>query len=163
MNKKDFIEMMHSVQAPLKGMIEMVPDDKLDWAPAKGFMNIAQLLQHLSDNWSFLKMIAENKSGDVDMKAIEESMKLENLPSCTKAEALKAIEADLNNAISYIETNINDDDFFSKEITSPWGFKGEVWKAILMLREHQVNHKMQLHLYLKMLGLPVHTGTLYGM
>jgi hypothetical protein len=29
--------------------------------------------------------------------------------------------------------------------------------------EHQVSHKMQLHLYMKQLGLAVNTGTLYGM
>ena len=41
MNKSDFIGLMRRTQAPLKGMIEMVPEDKLDWAPGKGFMSIA--------------------------------------------------------------------------------------------------------------------------
>jgi hypothetical protein len=32
-----------------------------------------------------------------------------------------------------------------------------------MAQEHQVSHRMQLHLYLKLLGQPVNTSTLYGM
>jgi len=39
-------------------------------------------------------------------------------------------------------------------VTAPWGFKGEIWKGVLMAIEHQLNHKMQLHIYLKLLGLP---------
>jgi hypothetical protein len=31
-----------------------------------------------------------------------------------------------------------------------------------MAKGHQVNHEMQLHLYLKLLKLPVNTQTLYG-
>ncbi len=37
-----------------------------------------------------------------------------------------------------------------------------MWKAVLMAKDHQAHHKMQLHPYLKLLGLPVNTQTLYG-
>ena len=104
-----------------------------------------------------------NKWPTTDPKAMEEGMKLENMPGCSKAEALAAIEKDLNEAIKYIEKEISEEDFFSKVVAAPWGFEGEIWKAVLMVQSHILNHKMQLHLYLKLLGQPVHTGTLYGM
>jgi hypothetical protein len=72
------------------------------------------------------------------------------------------MEKDLNDAIDFIENEISDEDFFSKVVSAPWGFKGETWKAVLMANSHLLNHKMQLHLYLKLLGLPVNTQTLYG-
>jgi uncharacterized damage-inducible protein DinB len=161
-NKSDFIELMRRTQAPLKGMIEMVPEDKLDWAPGKGFMTIAQVLKHLSENWCLIEMMVTNKWPFKDPKEMEEGMKLENMPRCSKAEALQAIEKDLHDGIAYIEKEISEEVFFSKVVAAPWGFKGEIWKAVLMAQSHVLNHKMQLHLYLKLLGLPVHTGTLYG-
>jgi len=84
------------------------------------------------------------------------------MPTCSKSEALQAIEKDLNDAIDFIEKDISEEDFFSKVVSAPWGFKGEIRKAVLMAKDHLVNHKMQLHIYLKLLGQPVNTQTLYG-
>jgi uncharacterized damage-inducible protein DinB len=163
MNKQDFIEMMQKTQAPLKNMVEMIPDDKLDWAPGEGFMTVGQVIKHLSENWCVIKMMATNEWPFSSEEEVAEAMKLENMPSCTKAEALSAMERDLSGAVDFIEHEVSEEDFFNKEISAPWGFKGPVWKAALMTKEHQVNHKMQLHIYLKQLGLPVNTETLYGM
>ena len=163
MNKQDFIEMMQRTQAPLKNMVEMVPDDELDWAPGETFMTVGQVLKHLSENWCIIKMMVTNEWPVSSMEEMAEAMKLENMPSCTKAEALGAMEQDLSGAVEYIEKEISEEDFFNKEVSAPWGFKGQIWKAVLMSKDHQLNHKMQLHIYLKQLGLPVNTGTLYGM
>jgi hypothetical protein len=162
LKKSDFIEMMRRTRAPLKGMIEMVPDDKLDWAPDKNFMSTAQVLKHLSESWCVIKMMVTNQWPFNDFKEMEEALKLENMPGCSKAEALAAIETDLNDTIDFIEKEISDEDFFSTVVSAPWGFKGETWKAVLMAKDHLVNHKMQLHIYLKILGQPVNTQTLYG-
>lgn len=163
MNKKDFIEMMRKTQAPLKNMVEMIPDDKLDWAPGEGFMTVGQVLRHLSENWCIVKMMVTNEWPFSSMEEMAEAMKLENMPACTKAEAWTAMEKDLNDAVDYIENELSEEEFLSKKVSAPWGFTGEIWKAVLMAKEHQVNHKMQLHLYMKQLGLPVNTETLYGM
>jgi hypothetical protein len=160
--KSDFIELMRRTQTPLKGMIEMVPDNKLDWAPDKGFMSTAQVLKHLSESWCVIKAMVTNQWPFNDFKELQESLKLENMPGCSKAEALQAIEKDLNDTIDFIENEISDEDFFSKVVSAPWGFNGETWKAVLMAKDHLVNHKMQLHIYLKLLGQPVNTQTLYG-
>jgi len=142
----------------------MVPDDKLDWSPAAGFMTMGQLLKHLSSNWVFLKMMVTNQLPPADPNmTMEESMKQENLPRCSKSEAIAGMKDDLNNTVAFIENEITENDFFSKEISAPWGFKGKIWEGAQMMVEHQINHKMQLHIYLKLLGKPVHTGTLYGM
>ena len=162
MKKSDFIEMMRRTQAPLKDMIEMVPEDKLDWAPDKSFMSIAKVLKHLSENWVLIKIMVTNQWPFNDFEELQESLKLENMPTCSKSEALAAIEKDLNDAVDFIDKEISEEDFFSKVVSAPWGFKGEVWKAVLMAKDHQINHKMQLHIYLKLLGKPVNTQTLYG-
>ncbi|MFH2000122.1 MAG: DinB family protein [Planctomycetota bacterium] len=163
MNKTDFILDIRKTQAPLKAMVEMIPDDKLDWAPAKGFMSVGQVLKHLSENWCVIRMMITNEWPFSDAKEMEECMKLENMPACSKSEALEAMDKDLNDAVAYMEKEISDKDFFDRQVTAPWGFSGAIWQAVMMIKDHQLNHKMQLHLYLKLLGKPVHTGTLYGM
>jgi hypothetical protein len=126
-------------------------------------MTVGQVLKHLTENWCIIRMMITNEWPFSSPEEMAEAMKLENLPSCSKAEALTAMEKDLNEAVAYVEQEIPEEDFFTKEITAPWGFSGEIWKAVLMARKHQLNHKMQLHHYLKLLGCPVDTGTLYGM
>ena len=163
MKKEDFIKMMRKTQAPLEKMVEMVPDDKLDWAPAGNFMSVSQLLKHLSENWVIIKMMVKNEWPDMSPEQMEEAMKLENLPRCTKAEAITDMKKDLDDAIAFVEKEITEEDFFSKEIAAPWGFKGPIWQGVMMAKDHTMNHKMQLHLYLKLLGKPVDTSTLYGM
>jgi len=163
MQKSDFIDIINKTQAPLQAMVEMVPDDKLDWAPAEGFMSIGQVLKHLSENWCIVKMMVTNEWPFKNEEDMGEAMKLENMVSCSKSEALATMADDLKGAINYIENDLSDDDFFNKTVTAPWGFKGEICRAVLMANDHQLNHKMQLHIYLKQIGLPVHTGTLYGM
>lgn len=163
MNKQEFINIMHMTQAPLVNMVKMVPEDKLEWRPAENMMSMGQLLKHLSENWCIIRMMVTNDWPGMDLDKMEEMMKLENLPSCGKTEALEAMTKDLNDAVVFVEKEIGEEDFFTKEISAPWGFKGETWKGVLMARDHLNNHKMQLHVYLKILGLPVNTSTLYGM
>jgi len=160
--KKDFTDQMKQTHAPLAAMIRMVPDGRIDWAPGKGFMTVGQLIRHISENWCIVRMLVKAEWPFKSEQEMVEGMKLENIPSCSKAEALALSEKDLAEAVQFIEVEISEKDFFSKMVTAPWGFKGEVWKGVLMACEHFLNHKMQLHLYLKLLGLPVNTGTLYG-
>ncbi len=162
MKKQDFIEQMRAAQKPLMAMVEMIPDGKLDWAPAAGFMSVGQVILHLSENWSIIKMMVTNQWPFTSPEEMADAMKLENMKSCSKAEALAAMEKDLADATASIENEISEHDFFNTVVTAPWGFKGEIWKGVVMTRDHCLNHKMQLHIYLKMLGAPVHTGTLYG-
>ena len=124
---------------------------------------MANMTARVSDNWCVIRMKVTGEFPFAGPEAMEDAMKLANLPSCSKAEAVEAMAKDLAEGIAYVEKEISDEDFFSKVISAPWGFKGPIWKAVLLAKEHQVNHKMQLHIYMKQLGLPVNTETLYGM
>ena len=122
MNKQDFIEMMQKTQAPLKNMVEMIPDDKLDWAPGEGFMTVGNVLKHLAENWCIIKMMDTNEWRFSSMEEMAEAMKLENMLTCNKTKALSAMEKDLDDAVDYIEHEISEEDFLNKEISAPWGF-----------------------------------------
>jgi hypothetical protein len=162
MTKRDFLEIMQHTSAPLVKMLEMVPEAKLSWAPGPGFMSLGQLIQHIGQNWCLVKMMVTSEWPPVSPEQETEMMKLENLPSCSKQEAIAAATKDITEALAYIEREISDEAFFNQVVSTPWGFKGEIWKGVLMAQEHFLNHKMQLHLYLKMCEAPVNTVTLYG-
>jgi hypothetical protein len=161
--KADCVEMIKQTHAPWPGMLRLVPADKLSWAPAKQCMTVGHVIKHLADNWSLLRMLYTGEWPFGSPEEMENAMKLENLPSCSVAEALAASDKDLADAVAFLEREVSEKDFASRIVTAPWGFRGEFWKGAIMARDHFMNHKMQLHVYLKILGAPVHTGTLYGM
>lgn len=160
--KQDFVDVMRQTHAPLEKMLEMVPDTKLSWAPAAGFMTFGQLIKHVSENWCMVEMMVKNQFPPMSMEQMVEAMKVENIPSGSKHEAIEAAKKDLARAVEYLEREVTEEDFFGKVVNAPWGFSGEIWRALLMAQEHFLNHKMQLHLYLKLCGAAVNTGTLYG-
>jgi hypothetical protein len=138
----------------------MIPADKLDWKPGPTFMSFGQVICHLSDGLGGgLEMLLSNKWPS--MEEMEEGMKLENLPSCNPQEALSKLEKDrvtLREALA----GMSEEDFTNKVVSVPWGWKAKMERMGFGFLQHFTNHKVQLFTYLKLLGLPVDTQTLYG-
>jgi hypothetical protein len=59
---------------------------------------------------------------------------------------------------------MSEEDFQSRMIQLPWApVKIPAWALALMMADHLSVHRMQLFQYLRIMGLPVNTMTLYGM
>jgi len=84
----------------------------------------------------------------------------EKFTSCDAETALKKLDESYKIAKDALG-RLSEEDFRSKMVKAPWGEQGRMWEMLLSLLEHQINHKYQLFFYLKMLGLPVDTYTLY--
>ena len=82
------------------------------------------------------------------------------MPSCDVQEALAKLEKD-KGTLRDVLARFTEEDFAGKTFTTPWGWTGSLEKMSLDFRDHFVHHKMQLFLYLKLLGFPVNTETLY--
>jgi hypothetical protein len=144
---------------PAESLLKMVPADKLDWKPGSGFMSLGQLIYHLSGGIGpELRMVI---TGDwPNFAEMEESMKQGNLPACSVQEALERLEND-KTALKEVLAGVSEEDFANKIVSVPWGWKSTMERMALDFREHFINHKMQLFTYLKLLGFPVNTNTLY--
>ena len=59
-------------------------------------------------------------------------------------------------------TAVSPADFQARMVAVPWGPPMPMWRTCLGMAEHWVNHKYQLFFYLKLLGQPVNTMTLYA-
>jgi len=160
MTKNEYYEMVMGAFAPAATLVNMAPADKLDWRPGPTFMSLGQLIYHLSEGLGGALELTESEKWP-SMEEMEPGMKLENLPSCGVPEALDRLEKDkavLRRALD----SISEEEYTNKVVTVPWGWTAKIERMSLSFLEHFTNHKMQLFTYLKLLGAPVNTGTLYG-
>jgi len=158
--KNDFYECVMEAYRPAEALIRMVPADKLEWRPGAKFMSLGQLICHLGDGMGAEMRCLFTGQWPYTMEQMGEMMKLENYPSCTVAEAWKKLEKDKTVLREFLGS-ISEEDFTNKVVSTPWGMGGKMERMAISFREHFTNHKMQLFTYLKLLGLPVDTGTLY--
>jgi hypothetical protein len=151
--KDDFYLYALDAFRPAESMIKMVPSDKMDWKPAQNFMTMGELLCHLGDGIGTMLACLVNN----DWPQPEDQG---GMPSCNAEEALARLEKD-KSRLRDVLSSMTDEEFAEKIATTPWGANGKLEKMALDFREHFTNHKMQLFTYLKLLGLPVNTQTLY--
>jgi hypothetical protein len=160
MTKNDFSEMVLQSMGPAESLINMVPADKLGWRPGPNFMSTGQVLAHLSDGLG--GGLETTLSGKwPSMQEMESGMKLENMPSCGVHEALSKLEKDKAILRSTLDS-ISEEDFTHRVVSVPWGWTTKFEIIGVAFLGHFNNHKMQLFTYLKLLGLPVNSETLYG-
>ena len=161
MTKNEFYEVVIGNYGAVGKMIGMVPADKINWRPGPTFMSTGQVICHLSDGLGGgFEMMLSGKWPS--MEEMEVGMKLENLPSCSPQEALDKLEKD-KKILRQVLDGMSEEDFTNKVLSVPWGWKAKTERMAMSFLEHFTNHKMQLFTYLKLLGLPVNTETLYGM
>jgi hypothetical protein len=159
MKKDEFYQYAMDSFRPAESMLKMVPADKLDWKPGPSFMTMGQVICHLSEGiGTELRMLIANSWPKPE--EMSEAMKQGNMPSCNVQEALGKLEKD-KTTLREVLSGVSEEDFANKIVSVPWGWSGKLEKMALDFREHFVNHKMQLFTYLKLLGFPVNTETLY--
>jgi uncharacterized damage-inducible protein DinB len=153
--KEEFYQYALDSFRPAETMLKMVPADKLEWKPGPTFMTMGNLICHMSEGiGTELRMALTNSWPK------PEDMKQKEMPTCSVQEALDKLERD-KTTLREVLSSVSEEEFASKVISVPWGWKSPMEKMALDFREHFTNHKMQLFTYLKLLGFPVNTETLY--
>jgi uncharacterized damage-inducible protein DinB len=156
--KDEFFQYALDAYKPAAAMLKMIPADKLDWKPGPTFMSMGQLICHLGDGiGTELSMVMNNSFPKPEEMA--EAMK-QTPPTCNVQEALAKLEKD-KATLREVLAGVTEDEFAGKIVSVPWGWKFTIEMMALNFREHFTNHKMQLFTYLKLLGFPVNTETLY--
>jgi hypothetical protein len=160
MTKNDYYECVMDAYRPAANLIRMVPPDRLDWRPGPSFMSLGQLINHLTDPIGDGVRCLITNQWPFTPEEMEAGMKLEILPSCNIEQALERLEKD-KTGLREVLDSISEEDFAQRPVSAPWGWKGKLEIMAVLFREHFTNHKMQLFIYLKLLGLPVNTESLY--
>ena len=145
------------------GLMKMVPADKLNWRPSEtnNWMTVGQLLEHLTESTGApIQMFITGKFPAEISQGLPPAEKMPSAPSV--AVAMEKLEAD-RKLTAKLLADLPEQDFRNRMVAAPWGGPPlPLWMQLLSMVEHQVNHKAALFAYLKLLGLPVHTGHLYG-
>ncbi len=160
MTPKEFVEYGESIHRPSAKLISMASAGKLDWKPASGnYMNLGQLLHHLSMCPGGFVMAVNNAfpPSDAFQKFLQEDLKNTKTPEVAGRELSRGWD-EAKAALS----GLSQADFQVRMVAVPWGPPMPLWRTCLAMAEHWANHKYQLFFYLKLLGQPVNTMTLYA-
>jgi hypothetical protein len=157
------------------GMLDLVDEDALDWAPATGenWMTMGQLLRHLehacglmavcfvSGDWSVMAEFAADESKRDPETGLLPASAMS--PATSVADVRAAIEADKAKILGAI-AEAGEERLVNEESVAPWNpSPRSLGYNLLESVQHLATHKSQLFYYLKLQGKPVHTGTLWGM
>ena len=157
---KEFVGYAEAIHRPSAKLVSLAPATKLDWKPAPGtFMNLGQLLHHLSNCPGGLVMAVNNAfpPSDAFQKFVQEDLKNTKTPEVAARELSRGWD-EAKAALAAV----NPTDFQARMVSVPWGPPMPLWRTCLGMAEHWLNHKYQLFFYLKLLGQPVNTMTLYA-
>lgn len=152
MTKNDYAQYLGQITAPLPTLFSHVPADKLEWSPAGAkFMPLGALLRHLAACPGMISVIARNQFPDAESmkKLIAEN----DNQRATPQEAQALLQQNLEQAQSDLAA-LSEEDYKNVIVTAPFATL-PMWRMLLAGSEHLLNHKMQLYMYLKLLGRPV--------
>ena len=163
MTRKEYLNFIEGIYKAARGLIQITPEDKLDFKPKEGLMTIAQVLMHLTTCMGASLSPALNDSWpempEEDMLPPAEKMPKSNSP----AEALKAIDQDWELMKQELE-KITDGEFNQNKVNVPWmPFPMTITDYMMQAMQHLSNHRMQLYTWLKLSGEDLNTSHLYGM
>lgn len=170
MDTKGLAEYAEGVYHATAGLFDLVPEEKLDWRPSQenNWMTAGQLMLHLANatgicmkgfiTGEWPEMPEPEGGGDAMLPPAEA------LPTVTSvAEAKDKLEEDRKLTAALLD-DLSEEDFRGRVVTPPWDPRpSPLWKQLFMMVEHQISHKTTLFTYLKILGIDVNTGHLYGM
>ena len=163
----NWTELLHSeiedTYRATEGLMNLVDDDKLDWAPESGveWMSTRKLLRHLSDacGWCAANFVHDRwpqvmkgKAQDQPPTSVESVAEAKAELAKDKQRVLDAISAAGEEALA------------SRMVQAPWEpVARPLGQQVLQMVNHLNLHKSQLFYYLKLQGKPVNTWTLYGL
>ncbi|MCI0707577.1 MAG: DinB family protein [Ignavibacteriae bacterium] len=141
-------------------LFQQVPPDKIDWKPTETSFTAGQQMAHIVGAMGvYCGGFTKGEWGSATMR--ERFMMNRHTPSLNVEEACAQLKVQHAEFIRRVN-ELSEEDFAAGEIFAPQ-FNGKVprWRAALLFIEHHINHKAELFMYLKILGVKVHTGHLY--
>lgn len=160
MTPLQFISYAEQMLAPTVDLFTLVPDEKIDWKLTDGSFTCGQLMMHMGQALQF------NANGIKMNEWV--------LPSLRHIfVANRRIETgSVSGAIALYEQNAKyfldiframpEEEFLTAVINTPQFGPQEKWRYALFTVAHHLNHKTELFMYLKTMGIKVGTKELYG-
>jgi uncharacterized damage-inducible protein DinB len=159
MTLQDYLSYFNDVVQPTEQLYRLIPPDKLDWKPADNTFSLGQQIAHLS---GALGVYAHGiTKGEWGFKSMRERFVLNrHTPSMSVDEAVQLLNKNSAEFRSVVGS-LTEEEFSKGEVDSPQLGRVPRWRLGMLAVEHHINHKAELFMSLKFMGVSVNTGNLY--
>lgn len=156
---KDLARALRTVRANTLTAAREIPESKLEFSPAPGSRSIRQLLTHIAFGDSFMQFQKEGRTSfeGVDFGAFVAPIQAEEQKPRTKAELIALLDERGEATAAWMESL--SDDFLAEQFAMPPGATPTTktrFEMILGAKEHEMHHRAQLYLILRLLGQTPH-------
>jgi len=159
MTKAQYLLWFDDVVRPTEPTFRRVPADKLTWKLTASSFSVGQLLRHIPLALKFSAKVLCNE--EVPLRSLREIFVANrNHSSATVEQAVDELHAARERFIAAVNT-LSEEQFQSGLLDTPQLGRTHYWRYGAFVLEHHIHHLMELHLNLKVLGVPVDTKTLY--
>lgn len=148
----EFLDYWDGIHARTKRVVDCIPPERWEWAPADEKWSFADLVRHLAaiERWMF----AENAAGRPSRYPGHGPELVASGPAC--AEYFEHLHAEARAIVAGLDRAALD-----AKCVTPAGVPITVWKWLRAMVEHEIHHRGQLYLMLGQLG--VETPPIYGL
>jgi uncharacterized damage-inducible protein DinB len=166
MTKAEYVKFIKGIVHATRGLVSRTPEDRLDWRPDASFMKLGAVVCHActavgaelrgvtDGGWEY------KPQGEGGGTALGPADSFPTVKSVK--EGLDKIDADWKLFEQYF-ARVDEKTLNTQVCKIPWMAPGTTLKEYLLLTaEHLSNHRMQLFMYLRLLGLKIGTAELYG-
>ena len=159
MTLQNYLSYFDDVVRPTEHMFRLIPADKLEWKPTDNAFTLGQQIAHLS---GALGVYAHGIArGDWEFKSMRERfVQNRHTPMMQVEEAIHLLnenQAEFRRVVGAL----SEEDFSTGEVDSPQLGRVPRWRLAMLAVEHHINHKAEIFMYLKFMGIAVNTGNLY--
>jgi uncharacterized damage-inducible protein DinB len=159
MTLQDYLSYFNDVVQPTEQLYRLIPADKLDWKPADNAFSLGQQIAHLSGALSVYALGITK--GEWGFKSMRERFVLNrHTPSLSVEEAVRLLNENCTEFRSIVGS-LTEEEFSKGEVDSPQLGRVPRWRLAMLAVEHHINHKAELFMSLKFMGVSVNTGNLY--
>jgi uncharacterized damage-inducible protein DinB len=159
MTLQNYLSYFDDVVRPTEQMFRLIPADKLEWKPTDKAFTLGQQIAHLS---GALGVYAHGiANGDWGFKSMRERfVQNRHTPTMQVEEAIRLLnenQAEFRRVVGAL----SEEEFSTGEVDSPQLGRVPRWRVAMLAVEHHINHKAEIFMYLKFMGIAVNTGNLY--
>jgi len=146
--------------APTEPLFLRVPLDQKDWKPTEESFTVGQLMYHMAYALRFnADGILKNEWALPTLRHVFVANR--KTPSGTVEECVNLYRENSKYFLNIFST-MNETEFQTGELDTVQLGRAQKWKMSLFALEHHLNHKAELFMYLKIMGVKVNSKDLYG-
>lgn len=160
MTPLQFVSYAEQMLAPTIPMFQLVPDDKIDWKLTEGSFTCGQLMHHMGGSLRFNANGIRNN--DWALPSLRHIFLANRREQSSTVEEAVALYKETSHEFFETFRTMPEEEFRSAMVNTPQFGPQEKWRYALFAVSHHLNHKAELFMYLKAMGIKVGSRELYG-